>query len=140
VRIEIRFKDDVAVVSLSGKFLAGSDGPFLKQKVKDLVEAGTKGLVIDFAEVPYIDSTGLGFLAGCRATTEAAGTSMVLAGVNQHVRKILDHAKLSELLVTAEDQAAAIKRVNELVSPPRSSEESPAKSRKGERRSPKAAS
>jgi anti-anti-sigma factor len=140
VRIEITFKDDVAVVSLSGKFLAGSDGPFLRQKVKDLLEAGTKGLVIDFAEVPYIDSTGLGFLAGCKVTTANAGTSMVLAGVNQHVRKILDHAKLSELLVTAEDQAAAIKRVKELVSSPQPSEESSAKVRKGRRRSPNAAS
>ena len=48
MRIEVKFSDDVAIVRLSGKFLAGSDGPFLRQKVKDLIEAGTKELVIDF--------------------------------------------------------------------------------------------
>lgn len=62
--ISMHFKDDVAMLSLSGKFLAGSDGPYLRQKVKDLMDAGTRKLIIDFAEVPYIDSTGLGFLAG----------------------------------------------------------------------------
>jgi len=139
VRIEIKFVDDVAVVSLSGRFLAGSDGPFLRQKVKDLLEAGTKGLVIDFAEVPYIDSTGVGFLAGCRVSTKNSGTKMVLAGVNQHVKRILDHVKVTELFVMAEDQAAAVRQVKESISSPQSSEGSSAKVRKGRRRPPHAA-
>ena len=48
--ISMHFKDDVAMLSLSGKFLAGSDGPYLRQKVKDLMDAGTRKLIIDFAE------------------------------------------------------------------------------------------
>jgi len=40
VRIELKFNDDVAILKLSGKFLAGSDGPFLRQKVQDLLDAG----------------------------------------------------------------------------------------------------
>ena len=72
LRISVRFKDDVAIMSLSGKFLAGSDGPFLRQKVKDLTDAGTKKLILDFGGVPYIDSTGLGFLVGSLKTVEEA--------------------------------------------------------------------
>jgi anti-sigma B factor antagonist len=79
VRITARFADDVVIVSLSGKFLAGSDGPYLRQKVKDFIDAGTTKLIIDFSDVPYIDSTGLGFLAGARVTAQNAGTRMVLA-------------------------------------------------------------
>ena len=115
--IEIRFNNDIALVGLSGKFLAGSDGPFLRQKVRDLVDAGTKMMVINFAEVPYIDSTGLGFLAGCRVTTQNAGTRMVLAGVNPHVKKILDRVRLSQFFVLAEDEAAAVNKVKQLPQP-----------------------
>jgi len=104
----MRFNDDVAILSLSGKFLAGSDGPYLRQKVKDLVDAGTRKLMIDFAEVPYIDSTGLGFLAGARVTVQNAGARMVLASVNTHVRKILDDVKLTQFFVIAESEAAAM--------------------------------
>ena len=113
MRITARFANDVAIVSLSGRFLAGSDGPYLRQKVKDFIDAGTRKLIIDFAEVPYIDSTGLGFLAGARVTTQNAGARMVLANVNTHVRKILDDVKLTQFFVIAPDEAAAIAKVNE---------------------------
>jgi anti-anti-sigma factor len=113
VRITARFADDVAIVSLSGKFLAGSDGPYLRQKVKDFIDAGTRKLIIDFSEVPYIDSTGLGFLAGARVTAQNAAARMVLANLNAHVRKILDDVKLSQFFVIAPDEAAAMAKVNE---------------------------
>lgn len=98
-------------MSLSGKFVAGSDGPFLRQKVKDLIDAGAKKLVLDFAEVPYIDSTGLGFLAGSRVTAQNAGVSVVLSGVNQHVKRILDGVKLTPFFVLAADQEEALSLV-----------------------------
>jgi anti-sigma B factor antagonist len=113
VRIALRFKDDVAIVSLSGKFLAGSDGPYLRQKVKDLIDAGTEKLMVDFDDVPYIDSTGLGFLAGARVTVQNAGARMVLANLNQHVRKILDDVNLTQFFVVAGSEAAAIALLNQ---------------------------
>lgn len=102
-------------MSLSGKFLAGSDGPFLRQKVKDLIDAGTRKLVIDFAEVPYIDSTGLGFLAGSRVTAQSAGVGLVLARLNEHVRRILDGVRLTPFFVVANDETSALAKVNEAV-------------------------
>jgi anti-sigma B factor antagonist len=114
VRITARFADDIAIISLSGKFLAGSDGPYLRQKVKDFIDAGTKKLVIDFGEVPYIDSTGLGFLAGTRVTAQNASVRMVLSNINVHVRKILDDVKLSQFFVITADEAAALAKVNEM--------------------------
>ncbi len=113
MRITARFADDIAIVSLSGKFLAGSDGPYLRQKVKDFIDAGTKKLIIDFAEVPYIDSTGLGFLAGTRVTAQNASVRMVLSNINIHVRRILDDVKLSQFFVIAPNEAAAVAKVNE---------------------------
>jgi anti-sigma B factor antagonist len=113
VRIEVKFKDEVAIVSLSGKFLAGSDGPFLRQKVKDLIDAGTRKMVIDFADVPYIDSTGLGFLAGSRVTAQNAGVSLVLSSINQHVKRILDGVRLTPFFVLADDETSAVVKAGE---------------------------
>jgi anti-sigma B factor antagonist len=113
VRIEVRFNNDIAIMSLSGKFLAGSDGPFMRQKVKDLIDAGTRKLIIDFADVPYIDSTGLGFLAGSRVTAQNAGVGLVLASLNQHVKRILDGVRLTPFFVVADDEASALIKVSE---------------------------
>ena len=108
MRIELRFNEDVAILALSGKFLAGSDGPYLRQKVKDLIEAGARKFVIDFADVPYIDSTGLGFLAGARVTAQNAGARIVLASLGPHVRRILDEVKLTQFFVIAADEPGAM--------------------------------
>ena len=135
MRIAVRFEEDVPVVSLSGKFLAGSDGPYLRQKVKDLIDAGSKGLVLNFSEVPYIDSTGLGFLAGSRVTAENAGVRMILASVNQHVRKVLDDVKLSQFFTISEDEAAALAQLKQACPPAQGSEPAPAKPPKGKKRS-----
>jgi anti-anti-sigma factor len=135
VRITARFADDIVIVSLSGKFLAGSDGPYLRQKVKDLIDAGTRKLIIDFSDVPYIDSTGLGFLAGARVTAQNAGTRMVLANVNVHVQKILDDVKLSQFFVIAPDDVAAMAKVNEAGPLAQDAPSDAAKRPKGKRRS-----
>jgi len=135
VRIVARFADDIVIVSLSGKFLAGSDGPYLRQKVKDFIDAGTRKLIIDFSDVPYIDSTGLGFLAGARVTAQNAGTRMVLANLNMHVQKILDDVKLSQFFVIAPDDAAAMAKVNEAGPPAQDAASDAAKRPRGKRRS-----
>jgi anti-anti-sigma factor len=135
VRITARFADDIVIVSLSGKFLAGSDGPYLRQKVKDFIDAGTRKLILDFSDVPYIDSTGLGFLAGARVTAQNAGTRMVLANLNTHVQRILDDVKLSQFFVIAPDDAAAMAKVNEADPLVQEVPSEAAKKPKGKRRS-----
>jgi len=135
VRITARFADDIVIMSLSGKFLAGSDGPYLRQKVKDFIDAGTRKLILDFSEVPYIDSTGLGFLAGARVTAQNAGTRMVLANLNMHVQRILDDVKLSQFFVIAPDHAAAMAKVNEADPLAQDAPSDAAKRPRGKRRS-----
>jgi anti-sigma B factor antagonist len=130
----MRFKEDAAVLSLSGKFLAGSDGPYLRQKVKDLMDAGTKKVVLDFADVPYIDSTGLGFLAGARVTAVNAGARIVLANPNRHVRKILDDVKLTQFFTIAPSEAAAMTLLNQPAPALEGAPELPKGESKGKRR------
>ena len=111
MRIELAFAEDIALVRLSGKFLAGGDGPFLRQKVVDLMEAGSRKLVLNFEDVPYIDSTGLGFLAGSQKAAQAAGVTIMLASINPHVKKVLDSVQLTQFFAIAADESAAIAKL-----------------------------
>lgn len=139
MRLELKFSDDVAIVRLSGKFLAGSDGPFLRQKVQDLIDAGSKKLVLDFADVPYIDSTGLGFLAGSHKAAESNGISVVISSLNKHVRKVLDSVQLSQFFVIAESETAAVARLGQGSPAGQGTGATPAKGSKGKKRSSDAA-
>jgi anti-sigma B factor antagonist len=114
VKVSSRFQDDVAILSLNGKFVAGTDGLLLRQQVKELIEKGTRKLLFNFTEVPYIDSTGLGFLAGSREAAAEAGAIIVLAGMNAHVRRILDGVKLTQFFHMADDESAGLARLEQL--------------------------
>ena len=46
-------------------------------------------LIIDFTDVPYVDSAGIGALVGAYVTHNKHGRSLSLVGVNQRVRNAL---------------------------------------------------
>jgi anti-sigma B factor antagonist len=109
VRISIRFEEDVAVMTLEGKFTAGVDGPFLKEKTQDLLNSGVRKLVVNLAGVPYIDSTGLGFLASARRSAQEADAEIILAVVPPHVLKIIERVQLTQFFRIVNDDVEALK-------------------------------
>jgi anti-anti-sigma regulatory factor len=102
--------------------------------VNDLIEAGARKLLIDFAEVPYIDSTGLGFLAGARATAQNAGMSLVLSSLNQHVKKILDEVQLTQFFMISKDESTGLAKLAKISSDRSGSEAEPVKASKARQR------
>jgi anti-anti-sigma factor len=111
MRIELKFAGDIPIIRLSGRFIAGGDGPFLRQKVADLIEAGSRKLVVDFQDVPYLDSTGLGFLAGSQRLAQTAGARIVLCDLNEHVKKVLETAQLGKFFVLAAHEEEALEKL-----------------------------
>lgn len=106
--------NDVTILRLQGKFIAGRDGPLCREKVKELIDAGRRKLLFDFSGVPYIDSTGLGFLAACRASVQQSGAALVLASLDERVKRVLDEVKLTEYFMIEEDEARGIARLGEM--------------------------
>src|SRR5947199_8288255 len=47
-------------------------------------------VIIDFAEVPYVDSAGLGSIVRAHVSRHKAGKQMILTGVNDRVRKLFE--------------------------------------------------
>lgn len=108
MRVSIQIQDGVAIVSLEGKFAAGTDGPALRSKTQELFDSGTKKVILDFTGVPYIDSTGLGFLAAGHAAAEKVRAKIVLCGVTPAVKQILDRVQMAQFFPLAASQAAAL--------------------------------
>lgn len=117
MEITVSYSDDVTILRLQGKFIAGRDGPLFRQQVRDLVDSGKRKLIFDFSGVPYIDSTGLGFLAGSRNLIQQAGAKLALAGVNERVKRVLDEVKLTDFLLIVEDEARGLAKLKEPLAP-----------------------
>jgi anti-sigma B factor antagonist len=142
LRIELKFAGEIPILRLSGRFIAGGDGPFLRQKLADLIDAGSRKLVVDFQDVPYLDSTGLGFLAGSQKVAQNAGATIVLADLNEHVMKVLETAKLVQFFVLALNEEEALEKLkavpdigpDAVAEPPPAAPPPPAKAPRGRKR------
>jgi anti-anti-sigma factor len=71
--------------------------------------AGRCGLVIDLAEVTFIDSSMLKELLRAGAELGRYETRLVLAGVPPPVQRLLDLTRTTELFSIAPDRAAALR-------------------------------
>ena len=57
-------------------------------------------VIIDFAEVPFIDSTGLGALVGAHVAAQKAGRKLAFAAMNPQVKALLEMTHVSQFFPT----------------------------------------
>jgi anti-sigma B factor antagonist len=87
--------------------------PQLQDFVQDVVDAGARHVVLDFAEVTFMDSSGLGLLVDQKKRLEVKGGRLCLAAVQEAVRNIMvlsavDHVlDLYDTVEAAEDDMPA---------------------------------
>gem|GEM_PF-383236 len=95
LKFTLKVVGDVCVMKLDGKFMGGGDSFFLREKIKNVLGTGIRKVLIDMDGVPYIDSTGVGFLVSSHTSTSQEGGQLRLLNVKP---KILDVLKIMNLL------------------------------------------
>jgi anti-anti-sigma factor len=78
---------------------------------EELRSAGAESAtILDFTNVPYMDSAGLGVLVQAQVSNQKAGRRFALAGMNERVRAVLTVTHVDGLftsfVTTAEAEAA----------------------------------
>lgn len=108
MKIKEKFKEDIAILTVSGNMMGGPETQALHEKVKSLIADGTKKIVIDIKGVKWMNSSGLGVLMACFGTVSNAGGNLKLASVTDKVRSVLMITKLIEFFDTYENADRAV--------------------------------
>jgi anti-sigma B factor antagonist len=103
---EIERDGDTAVVKCHGRLVAGSTEE-LHQEVKDLLPQ-TKIVVIDLAELNYVDSTGLGTLVRLYSSARKLGCEFKLLHLGKQLRNLLKLTNLLSVFGQVEDHGITI--------------------------------
>jgi len=98
----------VTIVDLSGKITLGEGGVTLREEVRKLVGEGQKKIVLNLAEVNYIDSSGLGELVSAYTAVKNAGGELKLLNLTSKVRDLLVITKLVTVFDVKDDEASAV--------------------------------
>ncbi len=104
----IRTLSSVAIVDLKGRITLGDGSGIIRETVKGLAEKGSRNILLNLAEVSYIDSGGLGELVGSYATVTNQGGMMKLLNAKTRVHDVLQITKLYTVFEVFTDEAAAV--------------------------------
>jgi anti-sigma B factor antagonist len=109
MQIEQRTVGDVTVLDVKGRITLGEGDEVLKDKVNSIINQGHKKLVLNLAEVPYIDSAGLGQIVGTYTTVSRQGGSLKLLNLTKRITDLLSITKLLTVFETFESENDAVR-------------------------------
>jgi anti-sigma B factor antagonist len=109
MQIEERAVGDVVVLDLKGKITLGEGDELLKDKVNSLVNQGHKKIVLNLADVPYIDSAGLGEVVRTYTTVSRQGGSLKLLSLTKRITDLLSITKLLTVFETFDSENEAVR-------------------------------
>jgi anti-sigma B factor antagonist len=109
MQIEERIVGDVVMLDLKGKITLGEGDELLKDKVNSLVNQGHKKIVLNLAEVPYIDSAGLGEVVRTYTTVSRQGGSLKLLNLTKRITDLLSITKLLTVFETFDSENEAVR-------------------------------
>lgn len=113
MQVNFEFKGDICILRLRGKIHTGADAEYLCSKVDELRATGSSKVIADLSELPFLDSTGIGFLIGMYTSTlNRKGGSFVVSNPSPRVRHVLKITQLAEIVSIAADEAGAIQMLN----------------------------
>src|SRR5450631_1221269 len=70
-------------------------------------EETAEPVILDFTNVPFMDSAGLGALVGAYVAAQRTHRKLVVAGANTPVKTLIDMTQVGTLIKCYEDVAAA---------------------------------
>jgi len=109
VQIATRTAGDITILKLTGRLAVTESPGLLKDAVKTAVIDGARHVVIDLADVSYIDSTRLGELIAAHITVSRKGGRLKLAGTPDRITELLTMAGLSDVFERFDSADQAVK-------------------------------
>ena len=108
MKISTRQVDGVTILDLSGRITLGEGSVQLRDAVRDLLAKGQKHILLNLAEVNYIDSSGIGELVSAFTTVRNQGGELKLLKLTKKVHDLLQITKLYTVFDIKDDEAEAI--------------------------------
>jgi len=111
MEIESTSLDDVTTVAVNGR-VDSTTADELKNRLDQIVRAGSGRLVVDLNGVSYISSAGFRTLLITARTVQQVNGRLVLCGLSTEVRRLFDIASFSTLfnILPTRDEAVSTAR------------------------------
>jgi anti-sigma B factor antagonist len=107
--ITTREVSHVTIVDINGRITLGDETQRLRDTVRNLIAEGKKKIVLNLAQVDFIDSSGVGELVSSFTAVRNAGGDLKLLSLTKKVHDVLNVTKLYTVFDIKEDEFTAVK-------------------------------
>jgi anti-sigma B factor antagonist len=100
---------DIAVIDFSGKITLGEGSAILRTTIRELIERGHRKILLNLADVDYIDSSGIGELVSAYTAVRTVSGEMKLLQLTRRVHDILQITRLVTVFDVQSEEEAALR-------------------------------
>jgi len=97
----------VAVVDITGE-VTGTCEPVLMAAYEEAGSAGAGNLILNFAGLEYMNSSGIGILVTLLVRANRQHRRLAACGLSDHYREIFELTRLDEAITLYDDEASAL--------------------------------
>jgi len=108
MKATIRQVDSATVVDVSGRITLGEGCTQLRELIREQLSKGNKNILLNLADVTYIDSSGIGELVSAYTGVAKQGGALKLLNLTKKVHDLLQITKLYTVFDVHDDEAKAI--------------------------------
>jgi len=94
------------ILRIHGEITGGSEAPLMDAYGQ--VGPGVRSIVLDFTDLEYMNSGGIGLLVTLLVRAQRSGQQLHAIGLSDHYRQILSLTRLDEAIGIHEDESAAL--------------------------------
>jgi anti-sigma B factor antagonist len=108
MKIETRTIGDVRILDCSGKITLGEGTMAVRNTVRDILKNNGKKIILNLAEVNYIDSSGIGELVSTYSTVANNGGQLKLLNLTKKIQELLAITKLLTVFQVFDNEQTAL--------------------------------
>jgi anti-sigma B factor antagonist len=109
MQVKERTIGDVIVLDLSGRITLGEGDELLRDSVSKVLGQGHKKILLNLADVPYIDSAGLGEIVRTYTTVSRQSGALKLLNLTKRITDLLSITKLLTVFETFDSESEAVR-------------------------------
>jgi anti-sigma B factor antagonist len=108
MKIELRTIGDARILDCSGNLTLREGTMSIRDAVRDVLQSGVKKVVLNLADINYIDSSGVGELVITYTSVVNGGGQLKLLNLTKRIQGLLSLTGLLRVFDTYDDENAAL--------------------------------
>lgn len=106
----VRYRPGVTIIDLHGEINAFADD-VLNAAYAEATRQDSAAILLNFAGVDYINSTGIALIVGLLAQARKSGRRLLTCGLSDHYAEIFNITRLADFMSIFPDEASALASV-----------------------------